>query len=54
MSFYFSIYFKAFLVCRDENKITTFESIAFFYENIDSKERQQSDCLIYLNTEKNI
>ena len=36
VSSYFFVCFKAFLICRGKDKITTFENIALFYEDIDS------------------
>ena len=36
---YFSACFKAFLVCRGENKIITFGNVALFDRNLDGRER---------------
>ena len=54
MSPYFSVCFKAFLVCKNENKIITFRDAVSLDKNIDSKERWQSDCLIYSNAERSM
>ena len=54
MNFYFFICFKTFLVYRGENKITIFRNVVFFNKDIDSKERWQSNYLIYLNIKKSM
>ena len=54
VDFYFFLCFKAFLVYKGEDKIMIFENAVPFNKNIDSKERWQSNCLIYLNAEKSM
>ena len=51
---YFFACFKAFLVCRGEDEIVIFGNVVLFYEDINSRERQQFDCLICLNIEKSM
>ena len=48
---YFSACFKAFLVCRGEDEIMIFENTVPLDKDIDSRERWQSNYLIYLNAE---
>ena len=54
MSLYFFICFKAFLVCRGENEIVTFENAVPLDRDIDSSKKWQSDCLICLNAERSM
>ena len=54
VSLYFSACFKAFFVCKGENKITTFKNAVPLDKDIDSSKRWQSDYLICLNAERSI